>query len=74
VWLGIVAPAGTPPEAIKTLNTAINEILASSEVQATFAKLGCAPNIGSPQEFATFLGSEVEKWPPLAREAGLKPD
>jgi tripartite-type tricarboxylate transporter receptor subunit TctC len=74
VWLGIVAPAGTPPEAIKTLNTAINEILASSEAQATFAKLGWEPNIGSPQEFATFLVSEMEKWPSLAKEAGLKPD
>jgi tripartite-type tricarboxylate transporter receptor subunit TctC len=74
VWLGIVAPAGTPSEIIKTLNTAINETLASSEVQATFEKLGWDPKIGSPQEFASFLASEVEKWPPLVTEAGLKPD
>jgi tripartite-type tricarboxylate transporter receptor subunit TctC len=74
VWLGIVAPAGTPPEVIKTLNAAINAALASSEVQAIFAKLGWDPKIATPQEFATFLASEVEKWPPLVKEAGLKPD
>jgi tripartite-type tricarboxylate transporter receptor subunit TctC len=74
VWLGIVAPAGTPPEAIKTLNTAINQALASSEVQATFAKLGWDAKIATPQEFATFLASEVQKWPRLVKEAGLKPE
>jgi tripartite-type tricarboxylate transporter receptor subunit TctC len=74
VWLGIVAPAGTPPQTIKKLNAAINEALASSDVQATFAKLGWDPKITSPQEFATFLASEVEKWPLLVKEAGLRPD
>jgi tripartite-type tricarboxylate transporter receptor subunit TctC len=74
VWLGIVAPAGTPPEAIKTLNTAINETLASPEVQATFENLGWDAKIASPQEFATFLVSEVEKWSRLVKEAGLKPE
>jgi tripartite-type tricarboxylate transporter receptor subunit TctC len=74
VWLGIVAPAGTPPEVIKMLNAAINDTLGSSEVQAIFAKLGWDPKIASPQEFATFLASEVERWPPLVKEAGFKLD
>jgi len=73
-WIGIVAPAGTPAEAIKTLNAAINETLGSPEVRMTFAKLDWDVRIGSPEEFATFLAKEARKWPALVEAAGLKPD
>jgi tripartite-type tricarboxylate transporter receptor subunit TctC len=73
-WMGIVAPAGTPPEAIRTLNAAINAALACSEVRATFTKLGWDAKIASPQESATFLAAEVKKWAPLVKAAGLEPD
>jgi tripartite-type tricarboxylate transporter receptor subunit TctC len=73
-WVGIVAPAGTPPEAIKTLNAAINASLASPEVKTAFAKLGWETKIATPQEFATFLAAEAKKWPPLVKKAGLKPN
>jgi tripartite-type tricarboxylate transporter receptor subunit TctC len=71
-WSGIVAPAGTPAEAIGTLNAAVNEALASPEVKAVFARLGWNALSTSPQEFATFLAAEAKKWPPLVRAAGIK--
>lgn len=73
-WTGIVAPAGTPPDVIEKLNKAINESLASPEVQANIAQQGMDVKITSPQEFIAFLAAEAKKWSPLVAMAGLKPE
>ncbi len=73
-WLGFLAPAGTPSVVINTLNTEINESLKSSEVKAALARFGFEPMIKTPQEFVVFLAAEKQKWPPLLRAAGLKPE
>jgi|SRR5262245_31154045 len=72
VWLGMLAPVGTPAAVVDKLNAEINESIKSPAVQAAFAKLGFEPMITSPQEFAAFLAVEARKWPPLLRAAGLK--
>ena len=74
VWLGIFAPPGTPAAVIGKLNTEINESLKSAGMQATLAKLGFEPKVTTPQEFSAFLVAEMQKWPPLLRAAGLKPE
>ena len=71
-WAAVLAPAGTPQAIVKKLNVAISESLKSSELQASLAKLGYEPKLTSPQEFATFLASEMKKWPPIVHAAGLK--
>lgn len=73
-WTGILAPAGTPIDVINTINAAVNECLKSPEVQAGLARLGWDAKIVSPPEFAAFLAAEAEKWPPIAKAAGLKPE
>jgi tripartite-type tricarboxylate transporter receptor subunit TctC len=73
-WTGIVAPAGTPADVIEKLNTAINGVLMSPEIQAGIALQGGEPAIKSPQEFAAFLAVEVKKWRPLVKAAGMKPE
>jgi tripartite-type tricarboxylate transporter receptor subunit TctC len=72
VWLGVLAPLGTPNAIIDTLNREINASLQSAEATATFAKLGFEVKISTPQQFAEFLAAEVRKWPPLLVAAGLK--
>lgn len=72
VWLGVLAPLGTPNAIIDTLNREINASLQSAEATATFAKLGYEVKISMPQQFADFLAAEVRKWPPLLVAAGLK--
>ncbi len=74
VWLGLLAPAGTPPAVVELLNREINEGLRSPELLASYAKLGFEPKITTPQEFEAFLVHELGKWPPLLRAAGVKPD
>jgi tripartite-type tricarboxylate transporter receptor subunit TctC len=72
VWLGLFGPAGTTADVVSTLNTAINDALKSSEMNAALAKLGFEPTPATPQEFATFLAAETKKWPPLLAAAGMK--
>jgi tripartite-type tricarboxylate transporter receptor subunit TctC len=73
-FLGLVAPAGTPPSIIGKLNGTINEILNSADMQASLRKLGSIPQIGSPQEFAAFIASESRKWAAVAKSAGITVD
>jgi tripartite-type tricarboxylate transporter receptor subunit TctC len=72
VWLGFLAPAGTPPEIVNKINAAVNDSLKSAEMKPILAKLGFEPTMTTPQQFAAFIAGEVQKWPPLLRAAGLK--
>ena len=71
-WAGILAPAGTPPAIVGKLNADINESLKSSELRASLAKLGYQGKTMSVEEFAAFLASEMNRWPPIVNAAGLK--
>jgi tripartite-type tricarboxylate transporter receptor subunit TctC len=68
---GVVAPAGTPPAIVARLNAAINDSVASADLQARFAQLGIQPSIGSPQDFATFFASENRKWAAIVADAHI---
>jgi tripartite-type tricarboxylate transporter receptor subunit TctC len=69
---GMVAPAGTPPEIVKKLNTAINASLASDAMKATLAKIGFQSNIGTPEDLAAFIADEMAKWADVAKATHLK--
>lgn len=72
-WVGIVAPAGIPQPVVTRLNAAIDGALQTSEVHGMFAKFGWNPRSMSSAEFATFLASEMKKWPEVVKAAGLGP-
>lgn len=73
IWQAFVAPVGTPAAVVNRLNAAVNESLNSAEVKSTLARLGFNPMIGSPQDFATFLAAQVQKWPPVIKAANVQP-
>jgi tripartite-type tricarboxylate transporter receptor subunit TctC len=73
-WFGFFAPAGTPPEVINKLNTAINRAMASSEVVDRFAQLGMASTPNTVVEFGSFLKAEVPKWAAVVKSSGAKAD
>jgi tripartite-type tricarboxylate transporter receptor subunit TctC len=73
-WTGILAPAGTRADLIGRLNVAINESLKSAEVKAGLVKLGWEAQVSTPAEFAAFLATDSEKWPPIVKASGLKGD
>jgi tripartite-type tricarboxylate transporter receptor subunit TctC len=70
-WLGVVAPAGTPPEIIAKLNAAFRESLAVPETRARLATLGAEIKIGSPQEFGRMLAKERDLWIGLVQAANI---
>jgi tripartite-type tricarboxylate transporter receptor subunit TctC len=71
-WSGLLAPAGTPIEIVAKLNGAVNEILKSKEAQAGLARVGAEAKIGSPKDFAAFIGAEAPRWADIANATGIK--
>jgi tripartite-type tricarboxylate transporter receptor subunit TctC len=74
VWYGIVAPKGTPPEVVDTLNTAVNAVLADPTLKARLAELGGEPMPMTPAEFGKLLADETEKWAKVVKFSGAKAD
>jgi tripartite-type tricarboxylate transporter receptor subunit TctC len=68
----VVAPAATPAAIIARLNSAINEGLKSTALEAAFTKLAVEPRTGSPEDFAAFLARERERWSVVIKAAGVK--
>jgi tripartite-type tricarboxylate transporter receptor subunit TctC len=71
IWFGLMAPAGTPPEIVNTLNRAANDALASDQVRAALRRQGIDTLGGSPEKFANYIGAEIKKWADVAAAAGL---
>ena len=71
---GVLAPAGTPPEAVAKLSQALNAALAQAEVKEKFAAAGLETVSSTPAEFAAFIRSEIAKWGKVAKEANIKLD
>jgi tripartite-type tricarboxylate transporter receptor subunit TctC len=73
-WNGVVAPAGTPPTAVKRLAAEIAAVLASPEIREKMKGLGAEVVASSPAEFASFMEKESAKWGRVVREANIKPE
>ena len=73
-WWGILAPAGTPEPALDRLYKEITAILDSPETRKRFELEGADVVRMKPQEFATFVTQETEKWARVVKEAGIKPE
>lgn len=71
-WYGLVAPKGTPDDIVQTLSAAVNDAIADPEVATTLGGISMEPAGGTPEETATFLESEIEKWSVVAERAGLE--
>jgi tripartite-type tricarboxylate transporter receptor subunit TctC len=73
VWMGIFAPAGTPPAIVDKLNNEINAVMQSAEMEPALKRFGYETKITTPPEFAAFFAGELKRWPPRLIAAGLKP-
>lgn len=72
IWLGLFAPAGTPPTVVAKLNAEINKILALPDVKEKIANGGAAAVGGTSEEFAAFVRTDYAKWGRLVKESGVK--
>jgi tripartite-type tricarboxylate transporter receptor subunit TctC len=70
-WNALFAPAGTPPEIIKTLNQALQEILAEPDVKKRLLELGIEAKASTPEEISARLKSDIDKWQKVIEKAGI---
>ena len=72
IWLGVMAPKGTPKEVITFLNTAINKVINLPDVKETWLKQGAIPLVKTPDEFDAYLRKDIEKWANVVKISGAK--
>jgi tripartite-type tricarboxylate transporter receptor subunit TctC len=74
IWLGLMAPKGTPPEIVRRLNAEIVKIVGKPEVREEWAKQGAAAMMMNPDEFARYVNDDIVKWERIVKISGAKPD
>ncbi|MGB6586795.1 MAG: tripartite tricarboxylate transporter substrate binding protein [Pseudolabrys sp.] len=72
IWLGVMAPKGTPKEIITFLNTAINKVINLPEVKEVWLQQGAIPLVKTPDEFDAYLRKDIEKWADVVKLSGAK--
>jgi len=71
-WFGLFAPGTTPPAVVGKISADVRTVLGSDDLKRRLAEQGAEPAPNSPEEFARFVNSDINKWLELARKAGIK--
>ncbi len=74
IWLGIMAPTGTPRPIVEKLNAEITRVVNSPEMREAWAKQGATSMSMTPDEFAHFMREDIEKWARIVKSSGAKAD
>ncbi|QQX89198.1 tripartite tricarboxylate transporter substrate binding protein (plasmid) [Cupriavidus necator] len=74
IWIGMVAPARTPPAIINKLNAELRRSLALPDVQGKLAEQGIYAETSTPLEFTRLIASDQKRWAEVIRAANIKPE
>jgi len=74
IWLGLMAPAGTPKPVIDRLNGEITKIVTRADVRKTWQEQGAVPMTMTPGEFDKYLNDDIAKWAKVVKFSGARPD
>ena len=74
IWWGMFAPRGLPPELLRTLNTAVNAVLAEPDFARLIQGEGAVPSPAPPEAFAATVAADVARWREVARVANIRLD
>jgi tripartite-type tricarboxylate transporter receptor subunit TctC len=74
IWLGLMAPKGTPADIVNKLNAEMRKIVNNPDVKATWAKQGAVPMSMSVAEFDQYLNADIAKWANIVKVSGAKAD
>jgi len=74
VWYGFAAPAGTPPEIVSKLNTEVLRVLAAPDFRSRITLEAVSPIGSTPEEFGSFMKSEIVRWAKVVKDSGAKVD
>jgi tripartite-type tricarboxylate transporter receptor subunit TctC len=72
IWLGFMAPKGTPEAIVQKLNAEIVKVLKRDDIRQDWAKQGATPLLMSPAEFGDYINKDIEKWAKLIAISGAK--
>ena len=72
IWLGFMAPKGTPEAIVQKLNAEIQKVLKRDDIKQDWAKQGATPLLMSPAEFGDYINKDIEKWAKLIAMSGAK--
>jgi tripartite-type tricarboxylate transporter receptor subunit TctC len=71
-WIGLFAPAGTPPEIVRRLNAEVMKIMQAPEIASRMVQQGERFTPNSPEDFDRFVRAEIGRWEKVIKDAGLK--
>jgi tripartite-type tricarboxylate transporter receptor subunit TctC len=74
IWLGLMAPRGTPPAVINRLNEAVTRIVSQQDVQQGWGKQGATAMVMAPAAFDKYVADDIQKWARLIQSARIKAD
>ncbi len=74
IWLGLMAPAGTPKAVVERLNAMVSRIASQSEVQQIWARQGATALLMNPEAFEKYAREDIVKWAGVIKSAGIKAD
>jgi tripartite-type tricarboxylate transporter receptor subunit TctC len=74
IWLGIMAPRGTPQPVVDRLNEAISKIVGTPEIKQQWSRQGAVPMVMNPAAFARYLNEDIGKWAGVIKSANIKLD
>jgi tripartite-type tricarboxylate transporter receptor subunit TctC len=74
IWLGVIAPKGTPPAIVNRLNAEITKIVNRPEVRSDWGKQGAAAMTMTPDAFGKYIAEDIVKWERIVKISGAKPD
>ncbi|MFC4274440.1 tripartite tricarboxylate transporter substrate binding protein [Achromobacter aloeverae] len=70
IWLGLLAPAGTPPEVVRRLHDTTDQVMRTEDARKALATAGLTLSLGSSAEFGQLLESESAKWGKVVKQTG----
>ena len=73
IWLGLMAPGGTPKPVIDKLNAAVNAAIQRPQIVKLWAEQGASPMSMTPEEFEKYLRSDIAKWAEVVKQFGDRP-
>ena len=74
IWLGLMAPKGTPKPVVDRLNAAVSKIVGQPEIKQLWSKQGAVPLVMSPEAFDKYARDDIEKWARVIKTANIKVD
>ena len=72
IWLGLMAPKGTPKDVVEKLNAAVSKIASQPDVKQLWNKQGAVPMVMTPAVFEKYMQDDIAKWARVIKTANIK--